>query len=155
FAGADTWATAYTLATAIKEYPYDLILAGRQAIDGDTAQVGPEVATLLNLPQITYVSSLDDVTPETLVVTKRYEDYDVVYKTKFPCLLTTLADGIEVREANFTDTWHADNKPITVIDSSSLEFDSANIGLRGSLTQVKKTFVRPVQKKGEMIEHDI
>ena len=155
FAGSDTWATSFTLAEAIKDYPYDLILAGRQAIDGDTAQVGPQVAQHLHIPQITYVSKVNEISAEKIQVTKHYEDYDEILEAKFPLLLTTLADEVDVRLANFTDTWNAENKEITVLDQQQLQLDPANIGLKGSLTQVKKTFVRPVSKKGEMIEEDV
>lgn len=155
FAGSDTWATSYTLSTAIKQFPYDLILAGRQAIDGDTAQVGPQIATRLNLPQITYVASIEDITHKAVTIIKSYEDFIEKQQCALPCLLTTLADDIEVRKGNITDTWNSLDKHITVLTNQELKCEVDHIGLAGSPTKVKKTFVKPVEKKGQMIRDDV
>ncbi len=155
FAGADTWATSYTLAKAIERYPYDLIIAGRQAIDGDTAQVGPQVAQHCNIPQITYVSKLQEITKQNITVVKSYEDYDELLSCNFPCLITALSDKTTLRDASFTMVWHADKKNITTLTNKEIQGDPHNIGLKGSLTQVKKTFVKTVEKKGQMISNDV
>lgn len=93
FAGADTLATSKALSSLIKTLPYDLIITGRQAIDGDTAQVGPQIAELLNIPQITYVSKIHPVDEKTLRVKRTFEDRYQVYEAKLPVLLTVLGDS--------------------------------------------------------------
>ena len=155
FSGSDTWATSYILSQAIKGYDYDLILAGKQAIDGDTAQVGPQVALHLNLAQVTCVKQIDHVSPTHLEVTKSYEKVDERCRVQLPCVLTIQGDEVNVRKANLSDVWDANEKEITVLDNEILKCDVKNIGLKGSLTQVKKTFVRPIEQKGEIIEGDI
>ena len=155
FAGSDTWATSTILSQAIKRYDYDLIRAGKQAIDGDTAQVGPQVAAHLKIPQVTYVKTIDTVKPNTIELTKDYDTYEETLRVNTPCLLTIQAETTTVRKANFRDVRIADTKEITVLDNATLACDVENIGLKGSLTQVKKTFVRPVDMKGEMIEGNI
>lgn len=155
FAGSDTWATSYTLASAIQQYPYDLLLAGRQAIDGDTAQVGPQIATRLKLPQITYVSSIEAIDAKYIIVKKSYEEFVETQQCALPCLLTTLADDIEVRKGNITDTWTSLDKDITVLTNQELQCNVEHIGLAGSPTKVKKTFIKSVEKKGQMIRDDV
>lgn len=155
FGGSDTWATSTILAQAIRQYDVDLILAGKQAIDGDTAQVGPQIAQHLDIPQVTCVESIDKVSPTQIEVTKNYEDYDERLRVKTPCLLTIQADTTEVRKANVYNIWHSDEKEITTLTNEDLQCEAHNIGLKGSLTQVKKTFVRTLEQKGEMIENDV
>ncbi|MBS3990880.1 MAG: electron transfer flavoprotein subunit beta/FixA family protein [Erysipelothrix sp.] len=155
FAGADTWATSLTLSKAIALYEYDLILAGRQAIDGDTAQVGPQVAEWLDLPQITYVSRIQEVTEKNITVVKSYEDMEEVCRVSFPCLITTLADQIKPRLGNFRLVWESNTRQIPILTSVELKAEAKDVGLKGSLTQVKKTFVKSVNKKGQMIKDDI
>lgn len=151
FAGADTWATSNTLAAAIKRVQPDLIFAGRQAIDGDTAQVGPQVAERLNIPQITYVSQIVEVTEDAIVVKKHYEDFDETLKVSFPCLLTTLEQLDHLRFMNVTSCWEAFDKPIEMINNQVLMLDAKDIGLKGSPTQVRKTFTRPVSSEVKLI----
>jgi electron transfer flavoprotein beta subunit len=91
FAGADTWATSSTLAAAIRKLDYDLIIAGRQAIDGDTAQVGPQIAEHLNLPQVSYVEDLER-DGDSLILKRVFEDGYHKVKVKMPCLITTLSE---------------------------------------------------------------
>jgi electron transfer flavoprotein alpha/beta subunit len=155
FAGADTWATSLTLSKAIALYEYDLILAGRQAIDGDTAQVGPQVAEWLDLPQITYVSRIQEVTEKNITVVKSYEDMEEVCRVAYPCLITTLSDQIKPRLGNFSLVWESNQREIPILTSVELKAEAKDVGLKGSLTQVKKTFVKSVNKKGQMIKDDI
>jgi electron transfer flavoprotein alpha/beta subunit len=155
FAGADTWATSLTLTKAIQLYEYDLIIAGRQAIDGDTAQVGPQVAEHLNIPQVTYVARFEEVTESNITVVKSYEDMEEVLRVSFPCLVTTLADQIKARLGNFKLVWTSDEREIPVLTANDLKAEAHEVGLRGSLTQVKKTFVKSVNKKGQMIKDDL
>jgi len=144
FAGSDTWATSNTLSAAIQRYNPDLICAGRQAIDGDTAQVGPQIAERLNIPQITYVSELIDVKNDSITVKKEYEDFTEIIRSSLPCLITTLDPTNPLRQMNVTDTWNAYTKPITYLTNLDLKLESSMIGLNGSPTQVRKTFTRSV-----------
>lgn len=155
FSGADTWATANTLAAAITRYPYDLILAGRQAIDGDTAQVGPQVAQRLGIPQITYVKSIESITSTHVTVSKHYEDSIELLRCHFPCLLTCLSEGVSVRLGRIEYVWQSLNQPITVLSNLQLQLNPSGIGLKGSYTKVKRTFVRPIETKGQMIVQDV
>lgn len=155
FGGSDTWATSTILSDAIRKLDYDLILAGRQAIDGDTAQVGPQIAEHLQIPQVTTVKSIDKVKREVVEVTKSYETYEERLRVKTPCLLTIQAETIAIRQPTIPDIWCADEKEIVVLTNEELQCEAHNIGLKGSLTRVKKTFTRPLETKGEMIENDI
>ncbi|MEG2881622.1 MAG: electron transfer flavoprotein subunit beta/FixA family protein, partial [Christensenella sp.] len=91
FGGADTWATSSTLASAISKLPYDLIITGRQAIDGDTAQVGPQIAEHLQLPNISYAEEIK-IEGDNIIVKRQYEDRYHIIKAKMPCLITALAE---------------------------------------------------------------
>ena len=147
FAGSDTLATSTILSEAIKQFDYDLIIAGRQAIDGDTAQVGPQIAELLEISQITYVEEINEVTDLAITVTKQMEDYAYVIECKLPCLITTLADTNTPRYQNVTDLWDAFDKDIYVLTNNELNIPKEVIGLKGSPTRVKKTFTKQVAKK--------
>jgi electron transfer flavoprotein beta subunit len=144
FAGSDTWATSNTLSAAIQLFKPDLICAGRQAIDGDTAQVGPQIAERLNIPQITYVSELIDIKNDSITVKKDYEDFTEIIKSLLPCLITTLDPTNPLRQMNVTDSWNAYTKPITYLSNQDLKLESNMIGLNGSPTQVRKTFTRSI-----------
>ena len=91
FAGADTWATSTTLAAWLKTQTFDLIIAGRQAIDGDTAQVGPQVAEKLGIPQVSYVESIEACDGTWLSLSKAYEEDSELLEVKLPALITTLS----------------------------------------------------------------
>ncbi|MDE7101233.1 MAG: electron transfer flavoprotein subunit beta/FixA family protein, partial [Bacteroidales bacterium] len=97
FAGADTLATSHALSAALKKLEYDLIIAGRQAIDGDTAQVGPETAELLDLPQVSYVEGIEFDGKNTLQVRKQTEEGYQILEVPTPCLLTVLASANKAR----------------------------------------------------------
>ncbi len=90
FAGSDTWATSLTLAAVLRKIGFDLILCGKQAIDGDTAQVGPGVATHLDLPQATYVRKIDEISPEKMRVQRLLEDGTEIIELPLPALLTVV-----------------------------------------------------------------
>ncbi len=151
FAGADTWATSNTLAAAIKNVNPALIFAGRQAIDGDTAQVGPQVAERLNIPQVTYVSKIVEVAKDHIIVRKHYEDFDETLKVSYPCLLTTLEQLDHLRFMNVTEAWGAFDKPIETVTNQVLQLKATDVGLKGSPTQVRKTFTRPVSSEVRLI----
>jgi len=145
FAGADTWATSTTLAAFLKTLPYDLIIAGRQAIDGDTAQVGPQVAEKLGIPQVTYVEEILGYEKGILTLKKAYEEYSEILDVKTPALISTLSSMNTPRMMNVTDVWNAFEKPIRRISFADLNLPDNQVGLKGSPTQVKKTFTRTLQ----------
>lgn len=156
FAGSDTWATAYTLSQAIKKTgQFDLIFCGRQAIDGDTAQVGPQVAENLSIPQITYVNKVD-IKDDELIARRRLEEGYSVIKTKFPALLTVI-DGLNVpRYPSIKRIIDAYNKKdtIKVWTVEDFEVDKDKLGLDASPTQVYDTFVPTREHEPEILKGD-
>lgn len=142
FAGADTWATSTTLAAYLRQRSFDLIIAGRQAIDGDTAQVGPQVAEKLGLPQVTYVEAIVNVKNNVLTLLKAYEDELEELEVTLPALITTLSSMNTPRLMNVVDAWIADEKPLQRVTFADLNLNENEVGLKGSPTQVRKTFTR-------------
>jgi electron transfer flavoprotein alpha/beta subunit len=155
FAGADTWATAYTLAEQIKKMEFDLVICGKQAIDGDTAQVGPEIAELLSIPQICYVRHLEIAEGGKHVIAHRETDegYDVI-KARMPVLLTATKGLNEPRLANVMAIMKAKQKPMELVDATILGTPEDDLGLKGSPTQVRKVFP-PVKKAGGIKLEDV
>lgn len=152
FAGADTWATSTTLAAAIKKLDYDLIIAGRQAIDGDTAQVGPQIAEHLKLPQVTYVEDLK-LDGDHLILKRAFEDGYHLVRVKTPCLITTLKELNEPRYMSVGGVLEAyREKTVEVWQLNDIEVDTNNIGLKGSPTQVKKSFTKGAKTAGKVYE---
>lgn len=149
FAGSDTLATSTILSTAINQTEYDLIIAGRQAIDGDTAQVGPQIAELLDINQVTYIEKIIDVQYGLLTVERKCDEYNQVIECPMPLLITTLQEANTPRYPNVTDLWNGFHKEIKVLTNNELKIDISVIGLKGSPTKVKKTFTKPVTKKTE------
>ncbi|MBZ0090913.1 MAG: electron transfer flavoprotein subunit beta/FixA family protein [Sulfuricellaceae bacterium] len=162
FAGADTLATSYVLAAAIRQIaqqePVDLVFAGKQTIDGDTAQVGPGVAKRLDLQLLTYVSkivSLDRAKRE-IVVERRAEGGVQVLKTALPCLITMLEGSNSMRFGSMPDMFRASLQPLKVWDkvAAGVE-DISKVGLKGSPTIVSKVFTpSPRSVKAEMLKVD-
>ena len=154
FAGSDTWATAYTLAQGIKEIGgFDLIFCGRQAIDGDTAQVGPQIAENLKIPQITYVSDIE-IEDKKVKAKRQLEDGYSILESKLP-LLVTVVDGLnEPRYPSIKRIVDAYNNEETVKlwSTDDFEVDKDMLGLDASPTQVHDTFVPTHETKGEMLE---
>ncbi len=147
FAGSDTLATSTILSSAIKKFNYDLIIAGRQAIDGDTAQVGPQIAELLDISQVTYVEEVNHINAKSITVTKQMGEYSYIIECKLPCLITTLTDTNTPRYQDVTNLWDGFDKEIQVITNDDLKIPLNVIGLKGSPTRVKKTFTKEVTKK--------
>ncbi|MBR1441663.1 MAG: electron transfer flavoprotein subunit beta/FixA family protein [Lachnospiraceae bacterium] len=136
--GADTWATSTTLAGAIRNLEYDLIITGRQAIDGDTAQVGPQLSEHLGIPVISYAQKIE-VEGDSVVVERQYEDRYHVVRAKMPCLITALAELNEPRYMTPGGIFDAYKKEITVWGRADLkDVDDSNIGLAGSPTKIAK-----------------
>lgn len=152
FAGADTWATSATLAAAIQKIgDFDLIFCGRQAIDGDTAQVGPQIAERLNIPQVTYVEELK-LNEENMTVKRALEDGYEMIELKMPALLTAIKELNEPRYPCIQGIFDAyREKELQIWDVKSIDIDLKNIGLDGSPTQVKRSFTPDTKRKGEML----
>ncbi len=152
FAGADTLATSTTIAAALKKLDYDLIIAGRQAIDGDTAQVGPQIAERLEIPQISYVSEFEHKNDHALVK-RQFEDGYQIIKIKYPCLITTLSEEIETRYMSIGGVLRA-NRDLEVKQWGFADIDAPQerMGLKGSPTKVKKSFTKGVKAQGEVKE---
>lgn len=153
FAGSDTWATAYTLSQAIKEIGnVDLILCGRQAIDGDTAQVGPQIAENLSLPQLTYVKSLD-INSDKISVSRAIEAGSMELETKLPALVTVLGSVNQPRYPSIKRIIEIYNQDkIVNWSKDDLDLDESKLGLDASPTQVADTFVPTHEKKGEIYD---
>ena len=158
--GSDTWATSNTLEAAIKTWadkngPVDLIFTGRQAIDGDTAQVGPQLAEKLGVPQVTYVeefsisNSLQEVT-----VKRQLEDGYEVIKVKTPCLLTAIKELNEPRYMSMLNLFDDAEKKITVWNAKDINVDVDKVGLEASPTNVFRSFTPAPKEKGVMLEGD-
>ncbi len=155
FSGADTWATSYTLSAALRKMDFDIIITGRQAIDGDTAQVGPQIAEKLDLPQISYVEEIclqnDN---KTLHVRKATEEGYQLLETQMPCLLTVLATANQPRYMSVRGIMETFDKEITQWDLSSVDVDETKIGLKGSPTRVAKSFTKGAKAMGQLYEVD-
>lgn len=152
FAGADTWATSSALAGALRNIEYDLIIAGRQAIDGDTAQVGPQIAEHLELPSISYVEELE-AHGDYIIVKRQFEDGYQKIKAKTPCLITALKDMNEPRYMNVKGIFESfDEGKVEIWSVDNIEVDPSNLGLKGSPTKVKKSFTKGAKTAGKLFE---
>jgi electron transfer flavoprotein beta subunit len=151
FGGADTLATSLTLAKAIENLEYDIIFAGRQAIDGDTAQVGPEIAEHLGLPQVTYVEEVK-VEGKELHIKRALEDGYETIKVSMPCVLMCIKELNNPRYMNMRDIFSAYSKEIKIMTADDLNVDKALLGLKGSPTKVKKSFTRGPKGAGQKID---
>lgn len=151
FGGSDSLATSYTLAAALRKLEFDLLITGRQAIDGDTAQVGPQIAEHLDLPQITYVEQADLTGERTLEVYKVTEEGREILEVEMPCVLTILASGYKPRYMNMRGIMECYSKPITMWTSEDLTLDETHIGLKGSPTRVGRSFTKGAKAAGQLI----
>lgn len=152
FAGADTWATSLTISAAIKNMEFDLIVAGRQAIDGDTAQVGPQIAEHLGLPLISYVDNLKKQ-DDKLILKRVFEDGYHMIEAKMPCLITTLSENNKARYMQVSGIYDAyREKEIKHLSLKDLDLDPTKIGLKGSPTKVKKSFTKGAKQAGKVYD---
>lgn len=151
FGGADTLATSRTIASAIRNLDYDVIFGGRQAIDGDTAQVGPEIAEHLEIPQVTYVQDVK-VESDGLLVNRALEDGYEIIKVKTSVLLTAIAELNHPRYMNVGRIFATKDKEITVFTANDLDIDASQIGLKGSPTKVKKSMTKEAKGAGEVVK---
>ena len=153
FGGSDTYATATIIATALKKIGYDMVITGRQAIDGDTAQVGPQIAEQLKIPQVSYAQELDIVNGE-VIVNRQYEDQYHVLKVQLPCLVTALSELTEPRYMHAGGIVDAYNATIKVWGFDDLK-DDLNpewIGLKGSPTNVFQSFGKKPKTPGTIYD---
>jgi len=155
FAGSDTLATSTIIAGAIKKLGADVILCGRQAIDGDTAQVGPQIAEHLDVPQITYAQAVDyKQETNSLIVKRQFEDRYQTLEVPCPCLLTVLSTLTTPRYMNVWDIVAQEEKQIGKITFADIEVKQEDIGLNGSPTKVKSTATKQFDKTIETKELD-
>ena len=164
FAGSDTWATSYTLSRAIlKIGKFDMIICGKQAIDGDTAQVGPGIAAFLDIPQITFVKKIEDIYKGQETIDKGQgnayikaermteEGYDIV-ESPLPCLITVVKEINEPRLPSLKGKMRAKKIEIKKLEAKDLDADPDSLGLKGSPTKVVKIFTPPPRKGGQILE---
>jgi electron transfer flavoprotein beta subunit len=150
FGGADTLATSTTLAAALKNLNYDLIITGRQAIDGDTAQVGPQIAEHLGLVNISYAEDIK-IDGNEIIVKRQYEDRYHTLKTKLPCLITALTELNKPRymtPGGIFDAYR--EKAVKIWNLKDVDVDQESIGLKGSPTKVVKSFTKGAKAAGKV-----
>jgi len=153
FAGSDTWATSYTLSCAIKKIGnYDLIVCGKQAMDGDTAQVGPGIAVWLDIPQIVFVKKVEEIKEGYIKAERMMEEGYEVIESSLPCLITVVKEINEPRLPSLKGKMKAKKFTPQKLTSQDLDLDPDKIGLKGSPTQVVKIFAPPVRSGGVMLE---
>lgn len=158
FGGSDTYATSQIIAGGISHIGLekdDIVFCGRQAIDGDTAQVGPQIAEKLHLPQITYAMDIE-VKDGEVIVKRQLEDGYMLLKAQTPCLVTCVKELAEARYMSVSGILECYSKPMTVLDYATLKdnplIDDDTIGLKGSPTNVYKSFSPPVKGAGMMLD---
>lgn len=160
FAGSDTWATSYTLSKAVQKIgDYDLVICGKQAIDGDTAQVGPGISAHLDIPQVAYVKKIEEVRIQrtesgSMRVERMTEDGYEIIESPLPCLITVVKEINEPRLPSLKGKMRAKSAEIKKWEAKDLDVDPALIGLDGSPTKVVKIFTPPPRVKGQILEGD-
>ena len=158
--GSDTLATGYCLAQAVKKVAelqgieqFDVVLCGKQAIDGDTAQVGPQIATELGIPQITYAAEIN-VDGTTVRVKQQNEEGYIVTEARFPVLITAVKELNEPRFPTIRGTMKAKKREIPHLSADDIKVDETKIGLKGSPTMVRKIFTPPQRTQGLVIKEE-
>ena len=160
FGGSDTYATSQILAAAINKIGVekdDVVMCGRQAIDGDTAQVGPQIAEKLHLPQVTYAANITKE-GDTITVQRMLEDGYMTIKVQTPCLITCIKELNNPRYMSIGGILSTYSKPLTTLGYEDLKdhplIDATTIGLKGSPTNIFKSFTPPQKGVGQMLEGD-
>lgn len=158
--GSDTLATGYCLAQAVRKVAelqgikqFDVVLCGKQAIDGDTAQVGPQIATELGIPQITYAAEIN-VDGTTVRVKQQNEEGYIVTEAQFPVLITAVKELNEPRFPTIRGTMKAKKREIPHLSADDIKVDETKIGLKGSPTMVRKIFTPPQRTQGLVIKEE-
>ncbi len=152
FAGSDTWATSYTLSRAVEKLGADIVICGKQAIDGDTAQVGPEMAEFLDVPHVSYVRRIEEVRPGYIKLQRLMDEgYDVI-ESSLPVLLTVVRELNSPRLPSLKGKMAAKKAEIRKWTAADIVADAGKIGLKGSPTQVKNIFAPQAKKDRRMLE---
>ncbi|MBS1128588.1 MAG: electron transfer flavoprotein subunit beta [Nitrospirae bacterium] len=156
FAGADTWATSYALSQGIRKVgEYDLVIAGKQAIDGDTAQVGPETADMLGIPFVAYIRKIEQIEGRKMIAERLMDEgYDVV-ETSLPALITVVKEINEPRVPSLKGKMKAKNLKVTAWTAKDIGADEEKIGLKGSPTQVVRIFPPAPRGQREILSGSI
>ncbi len=156
FAGADTWATSYALSQGIRKVgEYDLVIAGKQAIDGDTAQVGPETADMLGIPFVAYIRKIEQIEGRKMIAERLMDEgYDVV-ETSLPALITVVKEINEPRVPSLKGKMKAKNLKVTAWTAKDISADEEKIGLKGSPTQVVRIFPPAPRGQREILSGSI
>lgn len=152
FGGSDTYATATILGAALRKIGYDLVITGRQAIDGDTAQVGPQIAEQLGIPQVSYAEEVQ-IQGDHVIVKRQFEDQYHILKVQLPCLITALSELAEPRYMSVGGIVDAYEQEVQVLGFDDLK-DGLNpewIGLSGSPTNVRQSFTKQPKTGGEVL----
>lgn len=154
FGGSDTLATSTIIAAGVKTLDYDLIITGRQAIDGDTAQVGPQIAEHLGLPQVSYAEDIQVESENSIIVKRQYEDRYQKVRIKTPCVITALTELAEPRYMSVAGTVEAYAKEIKVLGFEELKdkLNPEHIGLKGSPTNVVQSFTKQAKGAGTVLK---
>ncbi len=141
FAGADTWATSYTLSQGIKKLGnFDLVIAGKQAIDGDTAQVGPETADMLGIPFVAYIRKIERIDGKKMVAERLMDEGHDVVETSLPALITVVKEINQPRVPSLKGKMRAKNLKVTTWNAKDINADENKCGLKGSPTKVVRIF---------------
>jgi electron transfer flavoprotein beta subunit len=160
FAGSDTWATSYTLSCAIRKISketgeFDIILCGKQASDGDTAQVGPGISTHLDIPQVTYVKKIEEIKDNVARVKRMTEEGFDVLETPLPVLFTVVKEINLPRIPSLKGMMRARQAKISQWTAKDIDAEPKNIGLTGSPTNVVKIFTPPARKGGQILTGEV
>lgn len=155
FAGSDTAATSYALSKAIEKLNPDLIMCGRQAIDGDTAQVGPQIAELLDIPQMTYVQKILNLDEDKIEVQKETEIGYNILEAPLPALITCTDEISDIDYASLQGINKAFQKEIETWKAADINADKEKIGLEGSPTWVQKSFTPTHQRQGNILKGNV
>jgi electron transfer flavoprotein beta subunit len=152
FAGADTWATGYTLAKCIEKLAdYDLIICGLKTTDGDTGQTGPEIAEFLQIPHVCYVNEIKEVKNGTIILKRLLDDGVETLEVPLPLLITVSKDINQPRLATLRGRLRAKKTEIKQITSEDLKIENEKLGLEGSFTRVIKIFTPELSPGGEIV----
>ena len=152
--GADTLATSNALAGALRNIEHDLIITGRQAIDGDTAQVGPQIAEHLDLPQVSYLENLEYDGKKTFTIRKQTEEGYQMLEVDAPCLVTVLAPAFKARYMSVSGIVEAYGREVEVWGADKIDVVDEKIGKAGSPTSVAKAFPKSLKPAGEQYDVD-
>lgn len=156
FAGADTWATAYTLASAIKKLgQYDIVICGRQTLDGDTGQVGPELAEMLGIPLVAYVSQIEEIADKQIRVRRMIDEGHEVIQSPLPAVITVTKEINVPRLPSLRGIAKSKSAVVPVWNLQELGADPNKVGLNGSFTRVIKIFFPERNRQAEIFQGKI